>query len=147
MKKITILGLHLNFGGVEQAIVNQANALCNEYEIELIMVYKINEPAFEIDPKVKIKYLTNVVPNKADFLKYLKEKKLIHVLKEGIRSIFILFKKYHSLKKYIKNCNSNIIISSRIEITEQLNKYSKKILLQLLKNIVITIITKNTLKD
>ena len=27
MKKIAILGLHLNYGGVEQTIINQANML------------------------------------------------------------------------------------------------------------------------
>ena len=65
MKKITILALHLNFGGVESSIVSQANSLCEEYDVELVSIYKMAEtPAFKINPKVKVKYLTNLKPNR-----------------------------------------------------------------------------------
>ena len=70
MKKISILGLHLNYGGVEQAIINQANCLCDKYEVELAITYKLlSKPAFNLSPKVKIKYLTNVKPNREVFKK------------------------------------------------------------------------------
>ena len=45
---------------------------------------------------------------------------------EGIKSIYILFKKKSSLKKYIKNIDADIVISSRIEITKILNKLKGK---------------------
>lgn len=127
MKKIKILGLHLNYGGVEQAIINQANMLCDNYDVELVVVYKITDkPAFEVNKKVKIKYLTNVKPNKKEFLELYKNKNYIKMFLEGIKSIYILFKKKSSLKKYIKNIDADIVISSRIEITKILNKLKGK---------------------
>ena len=43
MKKISILSLHLNYGGIERAIVSLANYLCNYYDVEIACTYKINE--------------------------------------------------------------------------------------------------------
>lgn len=127
MEKIAILGLHLNYGGVEQSIVNQANALADTYEVELVISYKLNKnPAFKINPKVKIIYLTNKKPNKKEFKEALKRKKIFQVLKEGIKSIRILYLKKQSMKKYIKNSNAKIIISSRVDFTKLLSKYKKK---------------------
>ena len=69
MKKVAILGLHLNYGGCEQAIINTANLLCTDYNVELVVSYKLTEkPAFEVNPQVKIIYLTNDTPNKKEFL-------------------------------------------------------------------------------
>ena len=57
MKKITILSLHLNYGGVEKAVATLANMLCDDYKVEIICTYKIgNKPVYKIDDKVKIKY-------------------------------------------------------------------------------------------
>ena len=65
MKKISILGLHLNYGGVEKSIVSQANMLVDAFDVELVITYKMNERvAFNIDPRVKITYLTNKKPNR-----------------------------------------------------------------------------------
>ena len=126
MKKIAILGLHLNYGGVEQAIVNQANALSDNYKIELVVTYKLSQkPAFEINSKVKIKYLTNVKTNKDEFLKYIEKKQYIKAFIEGLKSLKILHLKKTTMKRYIKNSDADILISSRIEITELLNKYAK----------------------
>ena len=60
MKKITILTLHLGYGGIERCISNLANTLVNDYEINIISTYKLyNQPGFKIDKKVKIDYLIN----------------------------------------------------------------------------------------
>lgn len=127
MKKISILGLHLGYGGVEQAIVNQANMLCEDYEVELVIIYKIqNDSAFYINPKVKVIYLTDLKPNRKEFMESLKNKKIFRVFKEGLKSINILYNKRNKMKNYIKNADADILISSRVEITELLNKYSPK---------------------
>ena len=65
MKKITILALHLGYGGIERCISNLVNSLCNDYEIEIISTYKLfDTPVFKIDDKVTIKYLiTDMKPN------------------------------------------------------------------------------------
>ena len=73
MKKITIFALHLGFGGIESCIANLANILCDEYKIEIISTYKLlDKPAFKIDDKVKISYLTQAKPNKETWLNALK---------------------------------------------------------------------------
>ena len=36
MKKIAILSLHLNYGGVEKAVSTLANMLCDDYKVEII---------------------------------------------------------------------------------------------------------------
>ena len=41
MKKITILALHLGYGGIEKAISSLSNSLCEEYDIEIISTYKL----------------------------------------------------------------------------------------------------------
>lgn len=123
MKKIAILGLHLGYGGVEQAIVNQANMLCDTYEVELVIFYKLLEkPAFKIDPKVKVIYLTSLKPNKKEFLEYLKNKRYFKAFKEGLKSLKILYYKKKKIKDYLKNTTADIVISSRIEFSEILNK-------------------------
>lgn len=127
MKKIAILGLHLSFGGVESAIVNQANALCDNYEVEIVSIYKMSDfPAFKINPKVKITYLTDLKPNRKEFTDALQEKRLLKTFKEGLKSLKILFFKKYKMINYIKKSDADILISSRIEITELLRKYKKK---------------------
>lgn len=127
MKKITILGLHLGYGGVEQAIINQANYLCDAYEVEIVVNYKLYQnPAFKVNEKVKIKYLMDYVPNKAEFFNSLKEHKIIKIWKEGIKAVKILYLKNKTMKDYIKNCDADIIISSRISIAKILGKYKSK---------------------
>ena len=41
MKKITIFALHLGYGGIENAIINLANMLCDKYEVEIVSIYKL----------------------------------------------------------------------------------------------------------
>ena len=70
MKKISILSLHLGYGGVEKSIAALANLLCDKYEVEIACSYKLYEkPVFDIDERIKIKYLTNVKPNRREFTK------------------------------------------------------------------------------
>lgn len=126
MKKIAILGLHLNYGGVEQTIINQANALSSDYEVELAITYKMREePAFPLDSKVNVKYLTKVKPNKEEFKKHIKNRSFIKAFKEGIKSLRILHQKKRTMIEYIENSDADIIISSRVEFAELLGKYKK----------------------
>lgn len=125
-KKITILALHLNFGGVESSIASQANALCNDYEVEIVSIYKMSEqPVFKIDKKVKITYLTDLKPNREEFKTALKNKKFITAFKEGLKSLKILYLKKHKMIEAIKNSDADILISSRVEIAELLSKHKK----------------------
>lgn len=126
MKKIAILASHLNFGGVESSIASQANALCDDYEVEIISTYKMSEePAFKINDKVKITYLTDLKPNKEEFKTALKKKNIINIIKEGLKSCKILYLKKHTMIDAIKHSDAHIIISSRVEIAELLSKHKK----------------------
>ena len=116
MKKVSILALHLGYGGIEKCIASLANILCEKYQVEIAVCYKMyDKPAFEIDERVKIKYLNNkkIVPNKEEFKKAWKDKKIIKMFKEGFFSLKVLYLRRQNMIKYIKNCKSNIIISTR----------------------------------
>ena len=45
--KVTILALHLGYGGVEKAISSLSNILIDKYDVEIISVYKLyDKPGF-----------------------------------------------------------------------------------------------------
>ena len=55
MKKVSILALHLGYGGIEKSIVALANMIANDYDVEIISTYKLSEKsAFDINDKVKM---------------------------------------------------------------------------------------------
>ena len=89
MKKISILSLHLGYGGIEKSIVTLANILCERYEVEIATCYKLYEKsAFALDDRVKVKYLNkNLVPNKDAFKSALKNKRPIKLIKEGLSEL------------------------------------------------------------
>lgn len=125
-KKISILALHLGYGGVENVIANTANMLKDDYEVEIISLYKKDIMPFKIDKKVKIKYITNTCSNKELFKNEIKNKNIVGIFKEGFKAIYILINKNRWIKKGIIECNSKIIISTRIEFSKILNKYSRE---------------------
>ncbi|QYE97616.1 glycosyltransferase family 4 protein [Paraclostridium sordellii] len=129
MEKITILALHLGYGGVEKSIASLSNILVEKYEVEIISVYRLyDKPAFEIDRRVKIIYLLDnrLSPNKEEFKEAIKSKNIINILKEGIKSIKILKLKKSKMIKAIKNIDSGIVISTRVEHNELLSRFGKE---------------------
>lgn len=123
-KKIAILTLHLNFGGVEKASIDLANLLSNDYEVEIINMYD-TKPAFEINEKVKVITLSKLYPNKEEFKKSIKSKNPFKIFKEGFKSLKILYMRSHLMKKFLIKNKYDIIISSRYLYTKVIN--SKKI--------------------
>ena len=67
----------------------------------------------------------NITSNKNEFKKALKNKQGLKILKEGIKSIYILLNKNYLLKKAIINSDSKIIISTRYSFSKILNKYGR----------------------
>lgn len=113
-KKITILALHLGFGGVEKYLSSLCKMLENNFEIELIVTYKLLEkPAFEFSNNIQIKYLLNYGPNKDDFSEALNNKNIYKILKEGMKGIKILFLKKIRNIYAIRNIESDYIITTR----------------------------------
>lgn len=127
MKKITILALHLNFGGVEKYISSLCKMLEEDYQIEIISTYKILEkPAFEFSDKIKITYLINDKPYKQEFSDAIKNKKIISAIKYLFKNIYILILKHLKNIKAIKNIDSDIIITTRSFHNKLVGKYAKK---------------------
>ena len=127
MKKIKILMLHLNYGGIEKQTITMANELCNNYKIEIVSFYKIsNSPAYPIDERIHIKYLYNGGPNREDFKKNLKSLKLLKAFKEGIKAIKILFLRFYLIKKEVMTNDADIYFSTRYEFGKILSKYGLK---------------------
>lgn len=128
MKKISILSLHLGYGGIEKSIAALVNLLCDKYKIEIACSYKLyEEPAFDIDERVKIKYLLpNLTPNKEDFKSALHNKEIVNIFKEGVKSVKVLHQRKKSMIDYIRNCDADIIISTRDIFDEWLGEYGKE---------------------
>ena len=128
MKKIAFLALHLGFGGAERAVISEANLLCKFYDVEIISFYKLyDKPAFDVNPKIKITYLTeNIVPNKDELKSAIKNKRIFSVLREGFKSIKILYLRHALMKKAIKNLDADIAVSTRYLYHKMLTKNIKK---------------------
>lgn len=134
MKKITILALHLGYGGVEKAISSLSNILIEKYPVEIISVYKLyDKPAFYIDERVKITYLLDesLSPNKKEFKEAIHSKNIVNILKEGFKSSKILRFKKIKMIEAVKNIKSGIVISTRIEHNEILSKFGSKKLIKI----------------
>ena len=126
MKRVTILALHLGYGGIERAITDLANSLVENYCVEIVSTYKVyDEPVNRLDRRVKVIYLTELKPNKKEFKSALKHFKLISAFKEGIKSIKILKMKKDLMIDYIKNCDSDVIVSTRDIHNAWLGEYAR----------------------
>ena len=124
--KISFLMLHLGYGGIESATINTANALSDKYKIEIVSFYKMKEEIRNnLNKNIEVKYLYNGEPNKKEFINAVKKVKVFDIFKEGFKSINILYRKKHDIKKYLKKCDSKFIVSTRMEFSTILNNYGK----------------------
>lgn len=128
MKKISILSLHLGYGGIEKSIIALANLLVDKYNVEIVCSYKLyDKPAFNLDKRVKVRYLTrNITPNKDAFKEACRKKNISNIVREGNKSIKILKLRKKTMVDFIKKCDSDIIISSRDIFDNWLGKYARK---------------------
>lgn len=126
MKKITFLMLHLNYGGLEKQTITLINELAktNEYEIEIVSVYDLlnGKSFYEINPKVRVSFLADFGPHHQAFYDALHKFKLIKLIKESFIMIKCGIYKTRVLKKCIKNLNTDIIVSSRIEFSKLIER-------------------------
>ncbi len=130
VKKVSFFALHLGYGGIETSTINTANILSKEYDVELIVFYKLkNNQANKVSKNVKIKYLYNGEPNRSEFKEAIEGKNIFHIFKEGFKSLNILIKKRLLIIKEIKKSNSDVLVSTRVEFSALLSKYgpAKKI--------------------
>ncbi|MBQ7779388.1 MAG: glycosyltransferase family 4 protein [Clostridia bacterium] len=128
MKKIAFLVLHLGYGGTERAVVSEANLLSDFCDVEIFCLYQLLEkPAFELDPRVKVTYLAKgLKPNREGLHDAFRRKNPFKILEECTKSARILYLRRHLMKKAIKKCDADVIISSRYMYHQLLTKYAKK---------------------
>ncbi len=112
--EVTILALHLGYGGVEQYISSLCKMLEGNYQINIITTYKVlDKPAFSFDKKINIKYLIDDKPNKEEFKKAIANKNITNILKQGFKSVKILTLKKIKNIEAINNIDSKYIITTR----------------------------------
>ena len=124
--KITIYALHLGFGGVEKYVITLANILSTAHDVKIVSTYKMtNEPAFYLNKNVKVEYLIeNMKPNKEKIHEFFTKKHYIKLVRECYYSLKILFYKRYLNIKSIKECSSDIIISTRIFHNNLISRYA-----------------------
>lgn len=127
MKKVSILSLHLGYGGIEKSVAALANMLCEKYEVEIACSYKLFENSvFPVNDKVTIKHLTDVKPNRKELKSAIRSKNIFKIFKEGFYAIKVLMKRRSTMVKYIKNCDSDVVIATRDIFDEWLGDYGKE---------------------
>ncbi len=125
MKKITFLMLHLNYGGLEKQTITLINELAktNDFEIEIISVYDILGKSFyDLDSKVKIKYLIPYGPNKNEIKECLDNKKYSKLIKQLYKGFKLIILKYNLMKKEISRLKTDYIFSTRIEFSKLIKR-------------------------
>lgn len=116
MKKISILSLHLGYGGIEKSIVSLANILVERYEVEIAVCYQLYESSvFDLDKRVKVVYLNDksIVPNHEPLRNALKRKNPFSIIKEGTYSLKVLHYRKKKMVDYIRKYDGDVIISTR----------------------------------
>lgn len=127
MKKIVLLLLHLQHGGIEKQTITFANELSKKYDVEIISTYSMRKtPAYDVNPNIHIKYLMDDAPNRDEFKSAVKSKNLKNIIKEGVKAVKILYLKKALMKKEIKNLKCDFVFSTRLEYANLLSKYSPK---------------------
>ncbi len=166
--EITILALHLGYGGVEKYLSSLCKMLEKNYKINIISTYKVlDKPAFYFSDNINITYLIDDKPNKEEFKLAIKNKSVKNIFKEGLKSIKILFLKKSRNIKVIKNIDSKYIITTRIFHNKLVSKYANSNIIKIatehnyhnnnnkyinslissLKNFNYLVTVSNTLKD
>ncbi len=128
MKKVSILALHLGYGGIEKCIVSLANLLASSYEVEIISIYKLYEkPVFSLSPAVKIRYLLeDRKPNREAFREAFSKKKIVTALKEGMKGVKTLYLRRKVMVEAIETSDADILIATRDILDEWLSLYGKE---------------------
>lgn len=125
MKKITILMLHLQHGGIEKQTITLANELCKHYEVEIISTYTMkSSPAYPVDDRVKIRYLMDDKPNREEIRAAVRSKNPFALLKQGCKAAKILYLKQHHMVKAIKALDCDYVLSTRIEYAQMLSDHA-----------------------
>lgn len=146
MKKVTILVLHLGYGGIESAVSSLANLLCKEYTIEIVSIYKLYDvPAFTLDKRIQVTYLIESdLPKRLEKYKlflfkgkgislckaiwkdYLCKGKIGTLCKDTFQGFSMYKKRREVMEQFVKQCDSDILLSTRDFLNQIVASYGKK---------------------
>ncbi len=123
-RKVYLTSLHLKHGGVEMVIATLANALVRQgFSVEVLCTYQLGQPAYPMDERVRITYLTDDSPNRQEFAEALREKNPVRLFQEGVRAVVTLWRKMSTMKQAILGISDGIVISTRHEHSVLLSRY------------------------
>lgn len=126
MKKVTIIALHLAFGGIEKAICQMANLFAERYEVEILSVYDMpNAPTFPLDERVKLRYLLSDTPNREEWRTALNGRDLPGLARESLRAVKILRDKKRAVIEAIQSVDEGVVITTRPEDNVLLSQYGR----------------------
>lgn len=109
------------------AITLLANALVRRgFDVEILCIYNLGQPAYSVDEKVKITYLSDVHPNREEFYRAVKNKNIPLIVREGLYSVKVLSLKKKVMAEAIKQIDKGVIISTRNEHSILLSKYGRR---------------------
>lgn len=136
MKKVSIIALHLGYGGIEKSISTLANLLVanSDIEVEIASVYELyDKPVFPLDERIKVKYLLEkgVKSNEKEWRDALHRLRPISFIKESFKSLKILHLRRKEVINYIKETDSDVIISTRTLFNELVGLYAKENVLKI----------------
>lgn len=105
-------------------IVTLANALADEgFSVEILCTYFLGEPAYPLNEKVIVSYLTHDAPNRKQFAQAVHGKNPFFMLREGLRAVGILWRKKRTMKQALKRIQEGAVISTRHEHSILLSRY------------------------
>lgn len=127
MKKVTILALHLGYGGIENAITTLANTLSSKYDVEILSVYRLyNEPIYRLSENVRVNYISSIKPNKKEMIYYLKKKNFSMFFKGIGQSFKTGFVKYIKTPLVLRKIDTDVVISTRTVHNFLISKFVDK---------------------
>ncbi len=113
--KIHLFLLHLAHGGVEKASSELANALCKRgHQLKLWVTYPL-PPAYDLDPRIEIEYLTERRPNREAFREARRSRRFGALLSEGFKAMHTLYLKRKTLLQALRRVDEGVIICTRHE--------------------------------
>ena len=112
------------FGGTVRTVVNQANALCADHDVEIASVYRQREePGFKIDPRVRLNPLTDLRgdgtrrtdPADRSSRLMIKTRRFRNPLPHGVDNRFRRWDPVVDLKilRYLRSVHDGILVTTR----------------------------------
>ena len=127
MKKVTILVLHLGYGGIENIATTLANTLSSDYDVEILSVYRMyQDPVYKLNDNIKVRYVSTLKPNKKEMLYYLKKKNFKMFFSGLGQSLKTGYIKYIKTAIELSKLDTDVIISTRIFHNKLVSTFAPK---------------------